>query len=85
LLVFINENTEFKKIFTNKEIVFFKNKKDLVKKIRFYTLNDKIRSKIAELGYKKYHKYMNNLIVTNYILDCCNLIKFKKPYWHNLI
>jgi len=85
LLVFINENTEFKKIFTSKEVVFFKNKNDLVKKIRFYTLNDEIRSKKAELGYKKYHKYMNNLIVTNYILNCCNLIKFKKPYWHNLI
>lgn len=85
LLVFIDINTEFKKLFANNEVIFYKNKQDLINKIKYYSINNKLRKKIAELGYKKYHKFMNNRIVANYILKCVDLIEFKKPYWHNLI
>ena len=84
LLVFINSNTELKKLFKNDEVIFYKNKKDLIKKIKYYSINDKIRKRIAKLGHNKYHKFMNNKIVANYILKCSGLIKFKDPYWHNL-
>ena len=85
LLVFIDEKTEFNKLFTKNELIFFKNKYDLMNKIKFYSSKDKIRSRIAKMAYKKYHKHMNNQIISNYILNCVNLIKSKNPYWHNLI
>ena len=84
LLVFINSNTDLKKLFKNNEVIFYKNKKDLIKKIRYYSINDRHRIKIAKSGYYKYHKFMNNKIIANYILKCSDLIKFKDPYWHNL-
>ena len=85
LLVFTNKKTEFKKLFTNKEMVFFNNKKDLINKVRFYSSHDKIRAKIAKSAHFKYHKQMNNLIVANYILNNVGLINGKKPFWHNKI
>jgi hypothetical protein len=85
LLVFISKKTKFEKLFTNKEVVFFKNKKELINKINFYSTNDKIRIKLAKSAFKKYHKYMNNKIISNYILDCVDLINSKKPFWHNKI
>jgi len=60
-------------------------KYDLMNKIKFYSSKDKIRSRIAKMAYKKYHKHMNNQIISNYILNCVNLIKSKNPYWHNLV
>ena len=84
LLVFINKKTNFKKIFTSKDVVYFKNKKDLLQKIKYYNSNDKQRIKIAKNGYMKYHKYMSNKVVSNYILSCVNLNNFKKPFWHSL-
>jgi len=83
LLVFINKKTEFNKLFTNKELVFYKNKKDLINKIKYFSKNDKLRIKFAKLAHRKYHKYMSNMIISNYILNCVNLIKSKKPFWHN--
>ena len=84
LLVFIDVNTEFKKLFTDKEVIFYENKQDLINKIKYYSSNSRLRKKTAELGHKKYHKFMNNKIIANYILKCSDLIKFKNPYWHNL-
>ena len=84
LLVFLNEKTEFQKILTSKEVVYFKNKKDLLKKITFYNLNDKARIKIAKSGYKKYHKFMSNKIISNYIMSCVKLSKNFIPFWHNI-
>ena len=85
LLVFINKRNKFEKIFTNKEVIFYKNKKDLIKKIKYYNANNKQRIKIAKSGYKKYHKNMNNKIISNYILNSVGLINLKKPFWHNKI
>ena len=85
LLTFININTELQKLLKNNEAVFYKDKKDLINKIKFYTFNNKVRIKVARLGYNKYHKFMNNRIISNYILKCADLIKLKNPYWHNLI
>ena len=84
LLVFLNEKTQFQKILTSNEVVYFKNKKDLVKKIIFYNLNDKARIKIAKSGHKKYHKFMNNKIISKYIMACVKLDEIKKPFWHDV-
>ena len=84
LLVFINKKTELNKLFNNKEVVFYNNEKDLINKILYYSSNDKIRIKFAKSAYNKYHKYMDNKIVTNYILSSVDLINKKNPFWHNI-
>ena len=83
LLVFISKKAKFEKLFNNKEVVFFSNKKDLINKINYYSSNDKIRIKFAKSAHKKYHAHMNNLIISNYILNSVNLIDTKNPFWHN--
>ena len=85
LLVFINQNTNFQNIISKKDVVYFKNKKDLIKKIKFYNNNNKQRIKIAKSGYEKYHKHMSNIVVSNYILSCVELSNSKKPFWHSII
>ena len=85
LLVFINQNTNFQNILSNKDVVYYKNKKDLSKKLKYYSTNDKQRIKIAKSGYEKYHKHMSNIIVSNYILSCVGLDNAKKPFWHSIV
>ena len=84
LLVFINKDTNFHKLLSKNDVIYYKNKKDLITKIKYYNKHDKYRIKIAKSGYNKYHKHMNNRIVTDYILSCVDLVNIKKPFWHNL-
>ncbi len=82
LMVFISEKTNFKNLFSNNEVVYYKNKKDLIKKIKYYSQNDSKRSKIAKLGYQKYHKHMNNILITKYMISCLGLVSINRPFWH---
>jgi glycosyltransferase involved in cell wall biosynthesis len=82
LLVFINHNTNFQNILSKKDVVYYKNIKDLTKKLKYYNTNDKQRIKIAKSGYEKYHKLMSNIVVSNYMLSCTGLDNSKKPFWH---
>ena len=83
LLVFINKKTNFQNILSNKEVVYYSNDKDLIKKIKYYSKNDNERKKIAKLGHYKYHKHMSNTVVTKYIMSCIGLENTKKPFWHS--
>jgi glycosyltransferase involved in cell wall biosynthesis len=85
LLVFINKNTNFHKIFSSKDVVYYDDKKDLLTKIKYFDNNDKQRIKIAKSGYTKYHKFMSNIVVSNYILSCANVLNLKKPFWHKIV
>ena len=85
LLVFINQNTNFQNILSKNDVVYYKNKKDLIKKLEYYNANNDQRIKIAKSGYEKYHKYMINIIVSNYILSCVGLDNTKKPFWHSIV
>ena len=49
LLVFLHDKTNFHKLFNKKEVIFYKNKYDLIKKIKFYTKNDKERIKFLKM------------------------------------
>ena len=57
---------------------------DLLKKIKFYNENEKARVKIAKSGYYKYHKFMNNKVISKYIMKCSGLDVSKMPFWHNI-
>ena len=84
LLVFLNEKTNFHKILNSNDVVYYKNKKDLLDKIKFYNNNDNARIKIAKSGYLKYHKFMSNNVVSKYIMTCVGLENIEKPFWHNI-
>ena len=68
-------------ILSSNEVVYFNNKNDLVKKIKIYLNDDKLRKKIAKAGHYKYHKYMNNIIVSKYMTSSLGLSDKFKPIW----
>lgn len=81
LLVFIQSKTAMLNILSSKEVVYFNNKKDLVRKIKFYLNDDKLRRKIARAGHYKYHKFMNNIIVSQYMTSSLGFSNKFKPIW----
>ena len=83
--MFINKNTNFQKILSKNDVVYYKNRKELISKLKYYNTNHKKRIKIAKSGHEKYHKHMSNIIVANYILSCVELDNSKKPFWHSVI
>ena len=85
LLVFVDEKTKFKNFLNNKEIVTYKNLKDLSKKIIKFNKNNKLRKKIAKNGREKYHKYFNSKNIAKYIISkTFNSIE-EKFFWENKI
>jgi len=65
----LNENTnKYYKIFNKKDLINFKNKNDLIKKIIFFLKNEKIRNKLAKNLYNKYHKLYSSKNILNYII-----------------
>ena len=55
--------------FNDKEMIFYDDINDLSDKIKFYSVNDKLRKKIAENGKKKYFKLFNEIKITKYFVD----------------
>jgi len=83
LLVFIDERTKFSDFFTTKEIIYYKNIKDLALKINKYSDNDALRKKIAKRGHDKYFKYFNSTIIADFIIKKTFSNYRKKFYWEN--
>ena len=81
LLLMIDENTKFNHFFNNDEIIMYKSLNDLTEKIQKYTVNDKLRKKVAKKGYDKYFKYFNSTIVANFIIKKTFNMNHKKFYW----
>ena len=69
LMVCVDEKTKLSDFLSQKEIVTYKNIKDLANKIKKYLKNDKLRIQIARNGRKKYFKYFNSNIVADYIIN----------------
>ena len=69
LVCLIDEKTQYKNFFSDKEMVFYKNINDLSEKIMKLSRDDKLRRKIAKNGKNKYMKYFNSNIVANYIVN----------------
>ena len=84
LLTFIDEKTKFNHFFNNNELVFYKNIDDLSEKMQKLSLDDKLRKKIAEKGWLKYHKYFNSQIISDYMINkIFNLNRNNKTLWEN--
>ena len=81
LLVFIESKTKLNKILKDKkEVIFFKNKYDLIKKIIFYFKRNKLRMEIAKRGHNIYHKKFSNINLVKFFLNELNLTK-DKIHW----
>ena len=80
ILTFVEESTKLNRIFSNKEVVFYKNLKDLSKKIETLINNDALRIKISRAGYIKYHRYMNSNLVAEYMIKKIFKINSQKKY-----
>ena len=84
LLVMIDEKTKFSNFLNSREVVYYKSIKDLAKKINFYTINNKKRKIIAERGRKKYFKYFNSTVISDFIINK-TFGSNKKFYWEKFI
>ena len=81
---FVDVKTKLNKLFSNKEVIFYKNIKDLSLKINKYKNNNELRNTIAKNGMKKYHKYMNSTLVSKYLINkTLNINKKEKFFWEN--
>ena len=69
LLTFIDEKTYLSDFFTKNEIIFYKDSEDLSYKINKYKKDVKAGKKIARLAKKKYFKYFNSTIISDYIIS----------------
>ena len=69
LLTFIDKKVNMNDFFNNNEMIFYDNIDDLSDKIKFYSVNDKLRKKIAENGKKKYFKLFSETKISKFIVD----------------
>jgi len=80
LVCLIDEKTQYRDFFNDKEMVFYKNINDLSEKILKISRDDKIRKSIARHGKEKYMKYFNSDLVAEYIINKTMNIKSKKNF-----
>tara|TARA_B100000963_G_scaffold358154_1_gene382088 strand:- start:6522 stop:8654 length:2133 start_codon:yes stop_codon:yes gene_type:complete len=84
LVCLIDEKTQYRDFFNNKEMVFYKNASDLSEKILKISNDDKLRKSIAKKGKFKYMKFFNSTIVADFIINKTLGLKTKNKYlWHN--
>jgi len=69
LVCLIDEKTQYRNFFNDKEMVFYKNLNDLSEKILKLSSDDKTRKLIARKGKKKYMKYFNSNLVAQFIIN----------------
>ncbi len=81
LVCLIDEKTQYRNFFNDKEMVFYNNVNDLSEKIEKLTNDDKLRRKIAKKGKEKYMKYFNSDLVAKYIIEKTLDINNKKRYF----
>ena len=78
LLTFIDDKTFLNDFFSKKELVFYNNIDDLSEKMSKYKKDKKMGKKIAKNGKKKYLKFFNSDLVSEYILSKTLGYKSKK-------
>tara|TARA_B100000941_G_scaffold88742_1_gene61439 strand:+ start:926 stop:3061 length:2136 start_codon:yes stop_codon:yes gene_type:complete len=84
LVCLIDEKTQYKNFFSDKEMVFYKNVNDLSEKILKISRDEKLRKSIARNGKKKYMKYFNSELVAEFIINkTLNIKSNKKYFWHD--
>ena len=80
LVCLIDEKTQYNNFFNDKEMVFYKNVGDLSEKIKKISSDEKLRKRIGQNGKKKYMKYFNSNIVSQYIIEKTLELKSRNFY-----
>ena len=80
LLTFLDKKTKLNELFNSNEAIFYKDINDLAEKILKYKKDNKKRRDIAKNGKKKYMKYFNSNIVSQFIIDKTFDLKSKNKY-----
>ena len=80
LVCLIDEKTQYRNFFNDKEMVFYKNLNDLSEKILKLSNDDKTRKSIARKGKEKYMKYFNSNLVAQFIINKSFGINNKNKY-----
>ncbi len=85
LVCLIDEKTQYRDFFTEKEMVFYKNINDLSEKILRLAQDESLRKLIAKNGKDKYMKYFNSNLVAEFIINKTLDIKNnnKSFFWEN--
>ena len=82
LVTLIDEETCYRDFFNDDEMVFYNNLSDLSEKINKISLDERLRRKIGKKGKKKYMKYFNSKIVTDFMIKRAFNLKISNVYWN---
>lgn len=74
----VDEKLKFSDFFSSKEMIFYKNEVDLIKKLEVLKKKPNLIKSIARKGKNKYFKLFNNLIISDYILS--KSLNFKSKF-----
>ena len=80
LLTFLDEKTYLNDLFTNDEAVFYKDIQDLSEKILKFKKDNKKRKEIAKNGKKKYMRFFNSDVISQFMIDKTFDFKQKNKY-----
>ena len=84
LLTFIDKNTFLSDFFSSNEMIFYENIEDLSYKLNKFKKDKKKGRQIAKAGQKKYLKYFNSEIISDYMISKTLEVKTKsKIIWNN--
>ncbi len=83
LVCLIDEKTQYRDFFNDKEMVFYKNINDLSEKILKISNDEKARKTIGKNGKDKYMKYFNSTLVAEFIINKTLGINNKKKFLWN--
>jgi len=83
LVCLIDEKTQYRDFFNDKEMVFYKNINDLSEKIIKISNDEKLRKSLGKNGKEKYMKYFNSTLVAEFIINKTLGINNKKNYLWN--
>jgi hypothetical protein len=67
--VWISKRTKLNHFFSNDEVIFYNDTKDLINKILYFKKNIEKLTVIGKKGKSKYSKIFNNLIIADYIIS----------------
>ena len=84
LVCLIDEKTQYRDFFNDREMVFYKNLNDLSEKILKVSNDEKLRKSLGQKGKNKYMKYFNSTLVAEFIINkTLGINNKKKFYWDN--
>ncbi len=84
LVCLIDEKTQYRDFFSDREMVFYKNISELSEKILRISNDEKLRKSIGMKGKLKYMKYFNSTLVAEFIINKTLGLNNKKRYlWNN--